>query len=423
MVASSVKKRISILFPALNHRNFRLYWFGQCISLIGTWMQNIGQSWLVLQLTDSSFKLGLVSAVQFLPMTLFSLFAGSIIDRLPKKRVLLFTQTALMFLAALLAGLTYFRLVRYWHVLVFATLLGIVNTLDMPARQSFFAELAGKKDLTNAIALNSTIFNLARILGPAVAGFMIGLLGISTCFFINALSFVAVLCCIILIDTGFIKKTASDISIRGMFGDIKEGFTFISSRKTIILPLVLLLLNSIFVMNFNVLVPIFAKRGFGMNASGYGLLMTCMGIGSFTGALTLAAKSKSSPDFKILLRGAIGMSVLLTVLGFENSYILACGTMVLIGFCMISFTALVNSTIQVNSADNMRGRVMGFYTLVFGGMTPFGSLYAGKLTDVAGVSLCMVISGVIGLFSSLAVVYFYNKFFSKGIDKNVMWNG
>ena len=178
-IAETQVKALSRSFSALQYHNYRLFFFGQCISLIGTWMQNIGQSWLVLQLTGSAFKLSLVSTIQFLPMMLFALFAGTLVDRFPKRRVLLFTQGSLAVLAVILASLTYFKVVQYWHVLLLALLLGIVNTIDMPTRQSFFSELVEKKDLMNAIALNSSIFNLARILGPAVAGLLIGLVGIA----------------------------------------------------------------------------------------------------------------------------------------------------------------------------------------------------------------------------------------------------
>ena len=168
-------------FPAMKHRNYRLFFFGQCVSLIGTWVQNIGQAWLVLQLTDSALKLSLVRTIQFLPMMVFALFAGTLVDRLPKRRVLLFTQTTLAVLAAILATLVVLDVARYWHVLILAFMLGVVNTLDMPTRQSFFVEMVGKDDLMNAIALNSTIFNLARIIGPAVAGLLIGWVGIGLC--------------------------------------------------------------------------------------------------------------------------------------------------------------------------------------------------------------------------------------------------
>lgn len=406
MDISIVQRKILSVCPALSHRNFRLFWTGQCISLIGTWMQNIGQAWLVLQLTNSSFKLGLVTAMQFLPMMLFALFAGTLVDRFPKRTVLIFTQASLAILATVLASLTYFKVVQYWHVLVLAALLGIVNTLDMPTRQSFFVELVGKEDLMNAIGLNSSVFNLARILGPAVAGFLIALVGIGVCFYLNALSFLAVIVGLKMMDIKApIVKLSVNKSLKNILVDIREGLTYIKSITLIFYPLLLLAIISIFVFNFNVLIPIFAKQNLGQNAAGYGFMMTCVGIGSFIGALIITARSKTGPRLKYLLGGAFGMSLFLAILGFETNYILACVTLLVLGFCSIMFTTLVNSTIQLTADDNMRGRVMSVFSLVFGGVTPIGSLYAGKLTEIAGAPNCMIISGTIGILGTLFILY------------------
>ncbi|MEN6390698.1 MAG: MFS transporter [Syntrophomonas sp.] len=391
-------KLILARFPALTHRNYRLFFFGQCISLIGTWMQSIAQAWLVLQLTQSALKLSLVSMVQFLPMMLFALYAGTLADRLPKRRVLIFTQTSLCLLAAILASLTYFKIVQYWQVLFMAFLLGLVNTLDVPARQSFVVELVGKNDLMNAIGLNSSIFNLARILGPSIGGLLIGLVGIAACFYINAISYLAVITCLWLIDTPLKKASGEETGATAHpFEEIRAGIRYIAGKRIIKHLLVLLAFISIFVINFNVLIPVFAQQNLGQSAVGYGVLMTCMGLGSFVGALNIAARSQSGPSLKYLIGGAFGVSLFTLLLGLERSYHLACITLVLMGFCVTVFTALVNSTIQLNSADNMRGRVMSVYSLVFLGVTPIGSLYAGNITERAGAPFCMIVSGVIGI--------------------------
>ncbi len=403
MDISNIQRRILAVCPALSHRNFRLFWAGQCISLTGTWMQSIGQAWLVLQLTNSAFKLGLVTAMQFLPMMLFALFAGTLVDKYPKKKVLIFTQTSLAILATVLASLTYFNIVQYGHVLVLATLLGIVNTVDAPTRQSFFIELVGKEDLMNAIGLNSTVFNLARIIGPAVAGFLIALVGISVCFYLNALSFLAVILALKMMDNS--EKLPVIKSQKNPFADIREGLSYIKSTNLIFYPLLLLAIISTFVFNFNVMVPIFAKQSLNQNAAGYGFMMTSMGIGSFIGALVITARSKTGPRLKYLLGGAFGMSSFLVILGFEKNYMLACVTLFVLGFCSITFTALVNSIIQLTTVDHMRGRVMSVYALVFGGVTPIGSLYAGKLIEIAGAPGCMIISGIIGSLGTLFIVY------------------
>jgi MFS family permease len=405
-----VKNKISGIFPAFSHRNYRLFWFGQCISLIGTWMQTIGQSWLVLQMTKSAFKLGLINAVQFLPMMLFALFAGTLVDRFPKRTVLIITQTSLAILSAVLATLTIFNVVQYWHVLVLAALLGIVNTLDMPTRQSFFVELVGKEDLMNAIALNSTIFNLARILGPAVAGILIGAVGIGICFYLNALSFLAVIIGLSLMKVTPNVKAVVRQSIKGMFKEIGEGLAYIRHRTLLLMPLLLLAVTSAFVMNFSTLVPVFATENLGQGATGYGFMMTSMGIGSFVGALVIAAASKAGPRLKYMLAGAAGMSLLMVLLGLAGSFSVACITLLVLGFCAIVFTTLVNTTIQLNSEDSMRGRVMSVYSLVFGGVMPIGGLYAGKLTAVAGAPVSMFISGAIGIAAAgFAIIMLWGK--------------
>ncbi len=419
MAAAIVNQKLRSAFPALTHRNFRLFFFGQCISLIGTWMQNIGQAWLVLQLTagqsDAPFKLGLVTALQFLPMMLFSLFAGTFVDRLPKRGVLVATQSALAVLAAALATLTLLGVVQYWHILVLALLLGFVNTLDMPTRQSFFVELVGKEDLMNAIGLNSTIFNLARILGPAVAGLLIALMGIAPCFYLNAASFLAVIGGLLLMRlprTGVPKGERR--SLHDLWVEIREGLGYVRRSPAILYPLVLLAICSLFVMNYNVLVPIFATQNLHQEATGYGLLMTALGAGSFIGALRVTTNSRSGPRFTVLLGGAAGMCVLLGALGFVKSYALACVVLLGVGFCAISFTTLVNSKIQLTTDDRMRGRVMSLYSLVFGGVTPIGSLYAGKLTEISGAPGCMWASGAIGVVGTGIVLFLLSRALKKG---------
>ncbi|MDD2587203.1 MAG: MFS transporter [Syntrophomonadaceae bacterium] len=332
------------------------------------------------------------------------------VDRFPKRKVLIFTQTSLAVLAVVLANLTYFEIVEYWHVLVLALLLGIVNTLDMPTRQSFFVELVGREDLMNAIALNSSIFNFARIVGPAVAGLLIGLVGIATCFYLNALSFLAVIASLWMINVPLqLAVTEKAGSFKNIFLDIREGLLYIGEKEIIMQPLLLLAFISTFVMNYNVLIPVFAQQNLAQNATGYGFLMTSMGIGSFIGALIIATRSKAGPSLKYLLGGAFGLSLFMAILGLEKGYVLACITLFLMGLCSIVFTALVNSTIQLNSAESMRGRVMSVYSLVFGGVTPIGSLYAGHIAEYAGAPGCMIISGIIGIVATSYTIFIFRK--------------
>ncbi|MDN5301244.1 MAG: hypothetical protein PWQ60_758 [Thermoanaerobacteraceae bacterium] len=317
---NGIRRWIALHFPALTHRNFRLFWFGQCVSLIGTWMQNIGQAWLVLKITDSSFKLGLVSALQFTPVLLLSLFAGVIVDRLPKRRILIFTQTVLMILALILATLTATGKVSYWHILVLAAILGFVNNIDMPARQSFIVELVGKEHLMNGITLNSTIFNAARLIGPAVAGFVMGFFGIAVCFYLNALSFLAVILGLLMIkipsETTIVQDSSKNK--KPVLENIKEGLTYIKNTPPVFITVILMALISTFSLNFNVLVPVLAKKGFGLTEEGFGFMMSSLGSGALIGSIMLAATTHK-PTSRILIGAALGLSAAQIILGTVNS--------------------------------------------------------------------------------------------------------
>lgn len=409
-MTSSHRFSLTQRFPALRHRNFRLFWIGQCFSLIGTWMQNIGQSWLVWELTHSAMKLSIITMVQFLPMMLLSIPFGTLIDKFPKKKMLIFTQTAMMILAAVLATLTYFKVVEYWHLTVLGILLGFVNTLDMPTRQAYMSEIVEREDLMNAVALNSSIYNLARIIGPGIAGIMIGIFGIAICFYLNALSFLAVIAGIFMINAPTVALVNRGKRLfSGSFTQSKEGLVYILHKGELLRPILLMAFMTIFVMNYNNIIPIFAADNLGMDASGYGLLMTVMGVGSFVGAMTVAMKHKEGPKISYQLAGAIGSSIFLTLLGLTNSIPLIWIFLLLIGFCSTLFTAMINSVLQLNSEDHMRGRVMSIYSMVFVGFIPFGSLYSGLLMENFGATGCMVVSGIIGTVIALIVILMRNK--------------
>jgi len=398
-------------FPALGKRNFRIFWLGQCVSLVGTWMQNVGQSWLVLELTGSPAKLGLVSALQFLPMMLFSLVAGPFVDRFPKRKTLVATQGALLVLALALATLTATGLVRYWMVLVLAFLLGMVNLVDVPTRQSFVIELAGRESLVNAVSLNSAAFNLARIFGPAAidryAGYAADIHKAGQ----HLLDIIAVIAALLAIDAPPLVGESRTGSVCEVLASVKEGLSYIKGKREIALPLVLMALISTFVINYNIYVPTFARGPLGRGASGYGFLMTAMGAGSLAAALLLATRSGAAaakgkgtaPGAARLFAGAIGMSACLALCGLQRSYALTAALLALTGFCTIVFTASANAGVQLASDDAHRGRVMSVYSLVFGGVTPVGSLYAGSLTDAAGPAAAMAASGAVGLAASLAI--------------------
>lgn len=389
-------------FPALAHAPFRWFWGGQIISLIGTWTQNVGQAWLVLQLTNSPFLLGLVSAMQFLPMLIFSLHAGAWIDRLPKRRILVLTQTTLMLLAVILAILVGTGLIQYWMLLVLAFILGVANTVDVPARQSFVIELVGKEHLTNAIALNSAIFNGARIVGPAVAGIIMGTWGATWCFIINGVSFVGVIA--ILMFLPVIPQGRGHYPKQGkVWPEIKAGLFYIRKTPAILLSISMIGFLSTIAMNFNVLVPVMAKMELHEQALGYGLLMSAMGSGALIGALTVALKSGGQPQWKMLFTGAIGLGVFSVLLGFQSKYWGAALLLAFMGWSMITFSASANSLVQMTVANEFRGRVMSVYSLVFGGMTPIGSFYAGSLAHFWGARVTFIISGVLSLIFLIGI--------------------
>jgi MFS family permease len=393
-------------FPALYQRNFRLFWLGQCVSVIGTWMQNVGQAWLVLEMTGSPSKLAAVTAVQFLPMMFLSIFAGPLIDRFPKRKTIIATQTALAFLAIALAVIAWTHIVQYWMVLTLAFLLGMVQLIDNPTRQAFVIEMAGRDALMNAVSLNSAAFNLARIVGPAIAGLTIEAIGITPCFFLNALSFVAVIAALAFVDTPPLASNRPMESIRDVLTSAKDGLAYIRKRETIAVPLALMAIVSTFVINYNVFVPTFAKINLGRTASGYGFLMTSMGIGSLLAALTLAAKSGKGPSRLRLFGGAAGTCAAILVCGLQRSYPLSCVLLGIVGFCTISFSASTNATIQLESDNEYRGRVMSAYSLVFGGVSPIGALWVGWISDATSPAVCMAISGAIGLAACLVAIPF-----------------
>lgn len=389
--------RFQRAFPALGQRNFRLFWTGQCVSLVGTWMQSIGQSWLVVQLTGSPLKLGVVNALQWLPVLCLSFLAGPLVDRWPKRRILLVTQTVLLVQAVVLALLVWTGWARYWHVLVLAVVLGTVNTVDNPARQAFVIELAGRDHLMNAISLNSTIFNLARMLGPAVAGLLIGLVGLAPCFFLNALSFLAPIWALGRLDLAEDRSPRPPLRVGELFGSIGEGIRYLGGNPVILWPVLLVGLLSLFIINYNVVIPIFARDALGGGARQFGFLMTALGVGSTVGALSLAARSQDGPRLGVLFLGAFGMSAFCLLAGLQHNFALSCLCLALIGFCQVTCTAQVNVTIQMASSDAMRGRVMSLYMLSFGGVSPLGSLYAGWLVGHAGAPAELAVSGVLGL--------------------------
>lgn len=384
---------IQSLFRSLRHRNFRLFFSGQLVSLTGTWMQNVGQAWLVLELTQSPLKLGIVSALQFAPMLILSFPAGVLIDYFPKRKIIIAAQSVMMLLAFTLALLDWSGLVRYWHVTVLAAVLGIANTVDVPARQSFIIEMVGRQDLMNAIALNSSVFNAARAVGPAVAGLLIGAFGTAACFSVNGLSYLAVI--IGLARMQLTTVPARRLHLSKIAGEIGEGLGYIRNNRHILVTILLVAVVGVFATNFSVLVPVFVRQELHRDAAAFGLLLSSFGLGALFGAAALALRSGQEPGLPSLLAAGTALSLVLVLIGLQNSYAVTALLLGFAGWSMVTFFGLANTLVQLNSENHLRGRVMSVYTFTFGGLTPFGSLLAGAVADWIRAPLTFALGGLI----------------------------
>jgi MFS family permease len=357
-------------------------------------MQSVAQSWLVLELTNSPFRLGLISALQYGPMLCLSFVAGAIADRLPKRRVIIATQTALMCQAFVLAFLAWTGHVRYWHVAILATCYGLANTLDMPTRQSFVVEMAGKDDLTNAIALNSAMVNGARMVGPAVAGLLVDRYGVAPAFGLNGLSFVAVILALLAMRAEGLPRHEKGTTVRE---EIAAGIRYAVHMPLVALVLSLLLTVSLFVINHTVMVPLLARDVLRVGAHGFGLLMAALGTGAIIGALTLGTLVKGRPSLSLIIGAAVIASSLTLLLAGIRSFWAAMIVLTLVGLSQIVFLASSNTTLQMVVPDRMRGRIMSLYTFVWVGVTPIGSLFVGTIAEWFGVAAAYAAGGGVGL--------------------------
>lgn len=381
------------VFSALRHSNFRLFWFGQIVSVTGTWMQSIGQAWLVLQLSQNAFLLGLVSALQFLPVLVFSVFGGVIADKLPKRRILIYTQSLSALLAFALFILAGTHVVQVWHIMILAFCLGIVNSFDIPTRQAFISEMVDRDDLMNAISLNSAQFNASRVVGPGVAGLLIALLGIPPLFLLNAISYLAVIAGLALMNPALlhapVKRAASEPPLR----QVREGIIFAWRTPSIRLALLMLFVISTFGMNFNIILPLLADTVYHTGATGFGFLSSMLGLGSLVAALVLAATVKQ-PRAWLMVVSAAGFSILEFAIASTRRPEFALGLLVLLGFASISFSATANTVLQTDSPDHMRGRVMSLFAMVFAGATPIGALLTGTLAHLYGAQLALAVGAL-----------------------------
>jgi predicted MFS family arabinose efflux permease len=369
------------------------------VSLVGSWMQMTAQSWLVLILTDSPFKLGLVGTLQFAPLLVFTLYGGVLADRLPKRRILLATQSCLALFALVLAFLTLSGRVQFWHVALLAALVGTVRSFDAPARQAFFVEMVGREDLLNAIALNSTIFNLARVAGPALGGLVIKAVGTGWAFLANGLSFLAVIAALAAMTTPDRARPGR----RGVGGEMREGLAYIARTPAVLGIIILLGLVSTFALNWNVLVPTFARAALGLDAGGYGLLMSSMGVGALTGSVALATFGGRGPRARPLLAGALSLGIGLAVLCLVRGPALAAAVLFCCGAAQVTYLASSNTTVQSLVPDDLRGRVMAAYFLVFGGVAPLGAFLSGSLAEHYGAPVTFGVMGCLTVAAVLAV--------------------
>ncbi len=393
--------RLPAMLRALRHRNYRLFFVGQLISLTGTWMQSVALGWLVLRLTNSPALLGLTAAASSLPVLLLSLTAGTIVDRVPKWRLLLTTQVVAMILAVTLAALTLTGLVQVWHIMVLAALLGVVNAFDAPARQSFTVEMVGREDLLNAIALNASIFNGARTIGPAVAGVVVALIGEGPAFAFNALSFVFVIAGLLMMRLP--PFSPGDGKRRGQ---LREGLAYIRGEPRVLALLVQAGAICLFCFVYIPLLPIFARDVLGTGAGGLGALSAASGLGALVAALVLAQLGDKVPRGRLLGTAALIYPGLLIAFTTARWLPLSMLLMALTGWAGVTTMALTNTLIQSIVPDALRGRVMSVFTLLIMGLSPMGGMLAGLIAQFVGsVPLVVAASALIGWGITVTVAF------------------
>jgi MFS family permease len=386
-------------FKAFKSRNYRLYFVGQSVSLIGTWMQKTAVSWVIYALTHSTLMLGVTLFASLFPSFLFSLIGGVVSDRYDRYRVLLTTQVASLIQAALLAILILLKHYQVWEIISLSVLLGIINAFDVPARQSLVYEMIeDKKDLPNALALNSSMVNLSRIVGPAIAGIVLESLGDGVCFLLNALSFIAVIASLMMMKLPKYIKTEHP---KNVFGELKEGMAYIKRTPSIAFVLVMLALISLMVLPFSTLIPYYAKDVFNGTASTFGVIDSFIGLGAFLGAIFLASQKTGANLKKILFINTMVFGAGLILFSHEHSYPLALAFVTVAGFGMMSQITVSNTLIQTTVAPHMRGRVISYYAMAFFGMQPLGGLLVGIVSKWVGAADTLMLEGIAALLIGL----------------------
>jgi len=387
-------------FAALKFRNYRLWFLGQMVSLVGTWMQTTAQGYLIFELTHSPTYLGYVGFAAGLPTWLFTLYGGLVADRMSRRNLLLITQVAMMTLAVILAMLTFTAMIQPWHIIILAFLLGVANAFDAPTRQAFVLEMVDREHLTNAIALNSTMFNIATAVGPAVAGATYALFGPAWCFTINAISFIAVIVALLLMQ---IKRMPLQARNRSALADIKVGFHFVASHRVVRTVIANLGVLSLFGLGFITLMPAWAVKILGGDATTNGLLQSARGIGAFIGAFMLASLSGLQIRGKLFTSGSIVFPILLLVFSAVRWLPLSLVFLVGVGWGFMVMINVSNMLVQTQVPDAMRGRIMSIYTLTFFGFMPVGSLLAGTVAARIGEPTAVVLGSVFLLVTAIVI--------------------
>jgi|SRR5579884_2303957 len=375
-------------FSSLRIRNYRLYFIGQGISLSGTWMQTIAQDLLVLKLTGSGTALGFVTALQALPVLFFGPWGGVIADRFPKRPTLYVTQATSGILALILGVLVVTNLIHLWMVYILAFALGFVKVVDNPTRQVFVLEMVGREQLTNAVALNSSEINLARVIGPTIAGALIAAVGLGPCFLINGVSYVAVLVVLYMMREQELRPAPL---VPRAKGQLQAGFRYVKSQPALLTPLLMMVVIGTLTYEFSVVLPLFARFTFHGGAGSYAALTAAMGLGAVIGGVFTAGRAK--PGARRLLLAALLFGVTILVTAVTPSLMLAIVALVAVGFFSIMFTSLANSTLQLESSPDMRGRVMALWTVAFLGSTPIGGPLIGWIGQTAGARWALVVGG------------------------------
>jgi MFS family permease len=394
--------RVPKTFSALQHRNFRLYVGGQLVSLMGTWMQIIGQGWLVYQLSHSEQALGIVGFASAIPALIITPWAGVVLDRVSKRSVMVLTQIGAMLLAFVLAALTYTGIVQVWHIVVLAACLGAVNAFDGPARQAFVVEMVGREDMPNAIAINSMTFNGARIVGPAIGGLLLAAFGASWCFFLNGVSFLAVIISLLVMQLAPHQPRPTQLST---WQQLTSGVNYAWRNAEIRALLLLALIFSVFGVSYTTVMPAFVDKALGQGPGAFGTLNAFLGVGAIAGAFLVATFGDRGLRGRWLSWAILSFPWLLAIFALTRSYEVALGLGVLLGVGFMSTFTLLNTLLQSSLVDEMRGRVLSLYTLTFFGFMPFGNLALGILAEWWGISQAIILSAACSFVFAVLVLW------------------